>query len=183
MSGKRQTRGRNVQQSVESLDRHVRALELRKAGVGYRQIAEALGYANASGAFKAVQRSLREVKHEAADKLLALEIERLDQMLVAISQAVRSGNFGAIDRALRIAERRAKLLGLDSATKVDLKQTATHVFTLKIGDRLIKVRDERDEDQEETARAALAGDAVSALAAGNEDVDGDEVALVEMSKP
>ena len=140
MSGKkRTTRGRNLDQSVQSLDRQLKALELRKAGVNYQQIADTLGYANPSGAFKAVERALKALQKEPASELLALELERLDAMLVAIAPAVRAGNFGAIDRALKIAERRAKLLGLDAAAKLDVDSKSTHVFTLKIGDRVLPI--------------------------------------------
>ncbi len=40
-------------------------------------------------------------------------------MLLALWRRVQSGDDHAIDRALRIMERRARLLGLDAATKTE----------------------------------------------------------------
>jgi len=46
--------------------------------------------------------------------MCALELERLDVMLLALWRRVQNGDERAIDRALKIEERRAKLLGLDA---------------------------------------------------------------------
>lgn len=112
MAGKTK-RGRNVQAIVDANERQVRALELRKAGVSYQTIADTLGYGGPSGAFKAVQTALKTTLREPAEELRSLEMERLDQAAFAIAAQVRAGNLGAIDRLLRIMERRAKMLGLD----------------------------------------------------------------------
>jgi len=45
--------------------------------------------------------------------VLQLELERLDAMQAAIWDDAMNGHLGAIDRVLKIMERRAKLLGLD----------------------------------------------------------------------
>jgi hypothetical protein len=102
-----------VQETVDAIDRQLRALELRKAGATYDMIAGALGYAHRSGAAQAVQAALKAVVREPAEEVRTLELERLDAMLMALWPAVRNGNFGASAQALRIMERRAKLLGLD----------------------------------------------------------------------
>jgi len=54
---------------------------------------------------------------ETAEEIRRLELERLDAMLFAIGPEVRKGSYGAIDRALKIMERRARLLGLDAPVK------------------------------------------------------------------
>jgi hypothetical protein len=51
-------------------------------------------------------------------------IGRLDRMLTAVWDKVRQGNERAIDTALRIEERRAKLNGLDAVTKSALDLTS-----------------------------------------------------------
>jgi len=53
---------RNITASVQALDKHLQALELRKGGASYQQIAQALGYSGPSGAFKAVETALKESK-------------------------------------------------------------------------------------------------------------------------
>jgi len=109
---------RNITASVQALDKHLQALELRKGGASYQQIAQALGYSGPSGAFKAVETALKESKREAGEELRTLELERLDSAFLAIWTYVKNGHLGAMDRMLRIMERRARLLGLDKPTKV-----------------------------------------------------------------
>ncbi len=103
---------------IEAVNKQRQAVELRKAGASFAMIAEQLGYASVSGAFKAVQTALRKTLQAPADEVRNLELERLDTLLLALWPQARQGNQGAIDRVLRIMERRAKLLGLDAPTKV-----------------------------------------------------------------
>jgi len=98
---------------VKAHDRHLQALELRKAGATYQAIAHQLGYASPRGAHKAVASALKATLREPADALRELELARLDCALLAIWRRVQSGDDKAIDRLVRIMERRAKLLGLD----------------------------------------------------------------------
>ena len=110
----------NQERILQAQERQLQALELRKAGVTYAAIAQKLGYKTADGAHKAVGSALKKSIQEPADALRTLEVERLDAMLLAIAAQVRGGNLGAIDRALRIMERRAKLLGLDMPTRHEM---------------------------------------------------------------
>lgn len=122
----------NHRGSPEAIQRQanaVQAFELRKSGASFRQIAEQLGYADESGARKAVMALLKKQQVEAVEDYRKVELARLDAMLLAIAQQVRQGHLGAIDRALKIMERRARLLGLDAPTKIapttpDGQQTA-----------------------------------------------------------
>lgn len=98
---------------IDSAEKKRQALELRKAGVGYQAIADKLGYKGPAGAHYAVKSALAAITKPAAAEVRDLEVERLDAMLFAIWPQVRNGNFGALDRAIKIMERRAKLLGLD----------------------------------------------------------------------
>ena len=97
----------------------MQAFELWKAGASYRTIGAKLGISEAQ-AHRDVQAgmaALRELElHEAAD-YRAMELERLDDALLAIYPHVKRGNHAAIDRMLRISERRSKLMGLDAPTK------------------------------------------------------------------
>ncbi len=106
--------------AVKAHDNQLKALSLRKAGLGYQAIADALGYKDASGAWRAVKAALKKTLQEPADELRTLELARLDDMLKAIASHVAAGNLTAIDRALKIQERRARLLGLDAPAKQDI---------------------------------------------------------------
>lgn len=90
-------------------------MSMRMAGHSFREIGEALGIDH-SNAYRhyatAMARLAREDYHD-ADALRMLEASRLDSYLVAMMPALESGDTAAIDRAIRISERRAKLFGLD----------------------------------------------------------------------
>ena len=105
---------------LASHDRKLQALELRKAAATYQQIADQLGYRSASGAFNAVKAALKATLREPADELRELEAARLDAMLLPLWRRVQSGDERAVDRVLRIMERRARLLGLDAPTRGEL---------------------------------------------------------------
>lgn len=141
-------RGKNGKfcRGLAGAERDAEAARLRAQGLAYREIAEALGYADASGAYKSVTRALNAVPAEAVDELRAVELARLDDLtrrawavatkthpVVAANGRVVLGPDGeplvddgpvlhALDRLLKIAERRARLLGLDAAKKYEVKQ-------------------------------------------------------------
>lgn len=107
---------------VTARERELRALELRKAGLTYLQIAQQLGITE-QGAHKAVMRTLKRLNErimEQAAEVRRLELERLDAMLLSLWPQARKGNLGAIDRVLRIMQRRADLLGLDAPKGIDV---------------------------------------------------------------
>jgi len=105
---------------VKAHQRHLQALELRQAGATYQVIADQLGYADAHGAHRAVASALKASLREPAEGLRALELVRLDSMLLALWKRVRNGDERAVDRALKIEERRARLLGLDAPQRRSL---------------------------------------------------------------
>jgi hypothetical protein len=102
---------------IHHAERARQALELRKAGVDYRTIAERLGYAHASGAYDAVKRALKALTKVPAEELRELECARLDAMLMGVWNAAKAGDDKAIQSVLRIMRRRADLLGLDAPLK------------------------------------------------------------------
>ena len=104
---------------IKALDRHLQALELRKAGATYQAIADQLGYAHARGAHKAVASALKATLREPADDVRELEIQRLDAALLAIWRRVQAGDYAAIDRLLGIINSRAKLTGTFAPKKLE----------------------------------------------------------------
>ena len=95
-------------------ERQRQALDLRRAGATYEQIARTLGYRSFSGARKAVQSGLKTSLREPADELRQLMADRLDTALRAIWPQVVAGDYDAIATMLKIETRRAKLFGLDA---------------------------------------------------------------------
>lgn len=99
--------------------REANALSLRALGYTYQAIAEFLGISNRGDVWKMVDKALEETRREPSEKVRDLEIARLDAYLLAIRHRVAAGELQAIDRALHIGMRRAALLGLDVAVRVD----------------------------------------------------------------
>lgn len=103
------------------------ALDLRTKGFTYDRIAEALGISRA-GAAECVRRALAALKvetEEKAEEVRDLELRRLDRMLQIAEAAAESGDISAIDRVLRIQERRSKYLGLDAPARAEIKSETT----------------------------------------------------------
>jgi hypothetical protein len=115
-----ENRSGTSEKHIAAVQRQAAAVELRKAGKSYQAIASHLGYKGPSGAYKAVSTALKKMIMEPVEELRTLEEQRLDTMLAAIWPAVLRGDLGAVDRGLRIMERRAKLEGLDAPVKVDM---------------------------------------------------------------
>jgi hypothetical protein len=104
---------------IAATERQQRAIELKRAGATYQQIANALGYRNRSSAADAVTRALRAtVTKETANEDRQIELARLDSMWMAIWPKAVGGDLLAIDRCLRISERRTAISGADVPTKV-----------------------------------------------------------------
>lgn len=107
---------------AELIDKKAEALRLRRYGFGYAQIAKELGCAQ-STAYSYVMSALAETRNamqEDADVIRQMELERLDQMLPASLEKAKRGDDRAIRSVLSIMERRAKLLGLDAAGRLDV---------------------------------------------------------------
>lgn len=111
----------NLERKLRSHQRTLQALELRKAGATYEDIAAQLGYKNRSCAWAAVKSALKSTVKEPAEEVRTLEVARLDSLFLAMYPKARKGDVQAVDRCVRISERRSKLLGLDAATNVDVK--------------------------------------------------------------
>lgn len=107
-------------QQITAVEKQRKALELRKQGRQYGDIAAELGYKSASGAHAAVRVALKKTLHEPAEELRQIENARLDAMLAALWIGIEKGDPKAIAAGVKISERRAKLNGLDEPAEVDV---------------------------------------------------------------
>lgn len=92
------------------------AVEMRTKGHTYAQIAAVVGV-SVQAVHQAVVHYLeatRAVSREAAEEVRRLELDRLDRVLAVVGPMAEGGDLQAVDRLLRIQERRASLLGLDA---------------------------------------------------------------------
>ena len=125
--------------TVNTAERDAEAARLRARGYSYQQIADELGWSSKGDAHHAVKRVLADTVKEAGDEVRALELARLDGLhraamdvlerehvtvsngrVVALNETPLPDDgpvLAAIDRLLKIQERRARLLGLDAPTK------------------------------------------------------------------
>lgn len=137
---------RRIEQ-LEVRDREKRAWELHIAGATYEQIAREVGYGHASTARNAVVRMLDRLTGPSkisVEQERARTIARLDRMLLAVwgdvllqpkvvvnpdgSRSTVDVDWerrnSAIEIALRIEDRRARLQGLDKPLQIDLDAAA-----------------------------------------------------------
>lgn len=124
----------------DTVERDAQACRLRRDGKSLDEIASIMGYSDRSGPLKAIRRALVAIVQEPAEEVKALELERLDllwsktmEVLLRkhlVRRWVSDGEWEhvlddgpvlkAVETLLKIQERRARLLGLDAAKKVEL---------------------------------------------------------------
>ncbi len=134
-STKRNSRGESATSArrIAAVEvKQLQALEYRKMGYTYAQIAEALQYKTAQGAYLAIRSALTRIIREPAEEVLQIEIERLDSMFSKPYQAACSGDLMAINSCLAIMARKAKLLGLDAPVKQEVSGPAGGPITQSI---------------------------------------------------
>jgi hypothetical protein len=159
--------------------RRAQALEMRAQAKPFSEIAAQLKYCSPAAAAQDVQRALLLAITEPAAEVRALELLRLDELWVKAAQVLNRQHvsvshgrivkaddgepllddapvLAAIDRMLKIQERRARLLGLDAPTKVE-------VLTIDAIDAAIR------DAEAELARRAAAAEALQV--AGPEEAD------------
>lgn len=93
------------------------ALEMRKAGQTWWYIAEKLKITETAASnlvSQAITAAANMVDEGAKRSLLALEIERLDELQRAVWTDAVTGDIRAVEAALKIIQARSKVLGLDN---------------------------------------------------------------------
>lgn len=112
---------RNSAQRAQGAKSREQALDLRRSGLSYQRIGEEMGISMAR-AHQLVAKAMEET-HRAiaagADALRAEEISRLDGMLAALWPKAKNGDVAAVDRVLKISERKAKLLGIEAPVRIE----------------------------------------------------------------
>ena len=107
--------------------RRLAELEMRLAGVQYRQIAEHFGV-DVHTAWDDIQWAMQPTRNtldEVGEKARRLDLWRLDRLLRALwpravgARATSPDDF-AVDRVLKILDRRARLLGLDAPSQHEM---------------------------------------------------------------
>ncbi|MFC9965304.1 hypothetical protein ACFVH4_13790 [Nocardia ignorata] len=106
--------------------KHRKALELRLEGKTYAEIADELGYADESGAYRAVEAVLKRVESAGAAELRKVETLRLEALFRAWWPAALARDEKAAGVVLRCHDRLVKLHGLAVPERVVVAQM-THL--------------------------------------------------------
>ena len=115
---------RNKTPKPELVDKERKALELRRAGATYDEIAQALGYATAQGAYLAYNRAIKRTLVESgSEEARQSELDRCDRLQRAYWSKAMAGDIQAGNIILKVMDRRARYLGLDAPTKQQVEVT------------------------------------------------------------
>lgn len=104
--------------AISRAERRARAVNLRREGLTLREVADELDV-SVYTAWNDIQTAIRDIPKEEADLLRQQEADRLDALQRAVWDAALAGDLPAVDRALKIIERRCRLLGLDAPTRIE----------------------------------------------------------------
>lgn len=137
-----QAHGNNAQVAAEQSE----CLQLRLEGKSFRAIAAQTGLSTAT-VFNRVEAAIALEINPKAEQLRAIESERLDVYLDRLKTRIDKGDTHAIQTAIRISERRSKLLGLDMPQRIEANATFHEVT-------------QQDIELQELIRAAKAKNAV-----------------------
>ena len=110
-------------------DRAIKGLNLRRLGKSYQQISEHPWPDGPNGMLyggdrhncrRALVAARGEAIREPAQEVIDMEIERLDEMFAGLAlKGAFKGNVPAVNAALNLMARRAKLLGIDAPTEIN----------------------------------------------------------------
>lgn len=128
----------------DTAERDAAAARLRATGMTYDQIATKLEFSSRGHAYNAVDRALKSIRREPAEELRSLMLAQLDEIQVVAREIMLGKHYlvsggkvvydplsqtptpllddgprmAAMGRLMDVMNRRAKLLGLDAAVKV-----------------------------------------------------------------
>lgn len=98
----------------EEREREARAVEMRMQGASFREIAQAVGYANEASAARAFWRAMDRTPAENVVQLRRTESQRIDQIIQALWPNAMAGSARHGEVICKLIERKARLLGLDA---------------------------------------------------------------------
>lgn len=122
-------------------ERRGKVVNLRKSGATLAAIAKVISQEfdapkyDAKSAHRDVMESLKLINQSyrmSADEYRQLELERLDEYLFRLQVKLRMGDHQATALALKIGERRAKLMGLEAPIQIQVDEAVNTELTLAI---------------------------------------------------
>lgn len=114
---KRDEQGGTVPLDFNTAPRAAQALRLRRLGHTYDQIAQMCGYANESGARKAIKTANARIIRDEAQALIGFQSDMIEQALQVVNKRIQADDkdsLWAVDRLVPLLKRYSELLGLDA---------------------------------------------------------------------
>lgn len=119
----------------ETAERDAEAARLRSRGLSYRAIADAMGWASGSVAFRAVRRALAAVVEEPAAEVRALELQRLDADLERLDTAEAA--------VMKVLEAEHVVIQHGRVVELNGSPVPDDAPVLQAVDRLVRINDAR----------------------------------------
>lgn len=145
--------------SPEVAERYRRVVDLKKAGLTYDQIATELGYADRSGAKRALDSAIDRWGTESIESLRIVQNEQIDDLWRRVLTAILEGDLTHVPTAIRLMKRRAELFGLDAPKQHEISGTDGGALHTDVGDMLIarleELKARQSDSEEEADRAPL----------------------------
>lgn len=105
--------------TIAAKERMRRALQMRTAGASFADIDKQLGYAE-GGSSRAVARLLKNNTREAVGDFIAVQQERVEQLLLVAWTPAMKGDHAAWDRALRAVQQLDTYYGVGARGGIDV---------------------------------------------------------------
>lgn len=104
----------------DTLEKWRKVWMLRSVGLTFEEIAQAVGYADKSGALRAYRSFAEHYAKETVEEMRLLQHERLDMLLRPAMRRLNEGDLHWIDVILKIERRRSELFGLDAPKRTEI---------------------------------------------------------------
>ena len=117
---RRGANGKTSARTILARQREAEVLERLQKGEPFEQIAAAVGFSDASGAWRAATRALNRIPVAAAEELRRIDTLRIEEMYRALLPAIGRGEARAVEAALRVLAHKAKLNGYAAPSKLEL---------------------------------------------------------------
>lgn len=130
---------RGPQKQVKQADaqeRRRQALDLRRGGMTYDQIARRMNLSTAMVAWRYVNDAIAQIPREEALATKAVELNKLDALELRLEKRLtdQPGDMKAYGMKLRCMERRARYLGLDAPVRTELTGRDGGVIRMSVDD-------------------------------------------------
>lgn len=105
---------------VDARARRAAAVDLLRGGASYETICSSLGYESPTEAKLDTDKLLVQEVQRSREEHRALELSRLNGLIMALWPAGKRGDGQAVDRIIKCIDQRAKILGLYAATRTEI---------------------------------------------------------------